>query len=105
MTEPIRISKQTVFVLEALLEAPGQWRYGYDLSRETGLKSGTLYPVLMRLTDRGWLMTRWEESEPGRPARHMYRLSAEGARAAREMVTAGRQRGFVLKPSAHEGGA
>jgi DNA-binding PadR family transcriptional regulator len=61
------------------------WRHGYDLSRETGLKSGTLYPLLMRFFDRGWVEARWAEAEtPGRPPRHMYRLTPEGQRVAAE---------------------
>jgi PadR family transcriptional regulator, regulatory protein PadR len=76
-------SPQTLLVLEALLEAPAAWHYGYALSRRTGLRSGTLYPLLMRLAELGWLETRWTEPErPGRPPRHTYRLSTEGARAA-----------------------
>ncbi len=47
-TNEIRISPQTLRVFEALLEEPAAWRYGYDLSHETELKSGTLYPILMR---------------------------------------------------------
>ncbi|PTT79495.1 PadR family transcriptional regulator, partial [Pseudomonas sp. HMWF010] len=45
MTRPPNISRQTSVVLAALLEQPQAWRYGYDLSKETGLKSGTLYPL------------------------------------------------------------
>jgi hypothetical protein len=33
-----RISRQTLRVLENFLERPTVWRYGYELSRETGLK-------------------------------------------------------------------
>jgi PadR family transcriptional regulator, regulatory protein PadR len=54
---------------------PAEWRYGYDLGRETG----SLYPILMRLGDRGQLDARWEPSpQPGRPARHLYRLTPSG---------------------------
>jgi DNA-binding PadR family transcriptional regulator len=74
-----RSSAQTLSVLEALLTQPRAWRHGYDLSVETELKSGTLYPVLMRLNDRGFLDSKWEESElPGRPPRRMYRLTSAG---------------------------
>jgi DNA-binding PadR family transcriptional regulator len=80
-------SPQTLLVLEALLEAPAAWHYGYALSRRTGLRSGTLYPLLMRLAEQGWLETRWIEPErPGRPPRHTYRLTTEGARAAAAQV-------------------
>ena len=77
---------QTRAVLAALHDHPAQWRYGYDIARETGLASGTLYPILGRLADRGLLETRWEEDPPdGRPRRHLYRLTAAGAVRALEL--------------------
>jgi PadR family transcriptional regulator, regulatory protein PadR len=80
----MRASPQTTQVLSEFLECARDWQYGYDISRNTGLKSGTLYPILMRLAEHTLLETRWEEPEPGRPPRHMYRLTAEGLRYARE---------------------
>ncbi|MGC1361389.1 MAG: PadR family transcriptional regulator [Silvibacterium sp.] len=80
----LRLSRQTLLILDVFLESAKQWKYGYDLSRSTGLKSGTLYPLLMRLADRKLLETSWETVEPGRPPRHLYRLTAEGVRFARE---------------------
>src|ERR1700761_2548665 len=66
-------------VLRALAEEPARWRYGYELGAETGLKAGSLYPILVRLADRGLLDASWEDSPPhGRPARHLYRLTAGG---------------------------
>lgn len=80
-----RMSRQTVMIFQALVARPREWRYGYDLSRETSLKSGTLYPILMRLSKRGWLDTKWTAPDaPGRPPRHMYRLTPDGLRGARE---------------------
>ena len=74
-----RSSAQTLSIFEALLAQPRKWRHGYDLSLQTELKSGTLYPVLMRLNDRGFLDSKWEESDlPGRPPRRMYRLNSAG---------------------------
>jgi PadR family transcriptional regulator PadR len=79
-------SPQTRAVLGAMHNHPAHWRYGYDISRETGLASGTLYPILGRLADRGLLETRWEDDSPeGRPRRHLYRLTAEGAARAVEV--------------------
>src|SRR6185437_10308519 len=78
-------SPQTRAVLGALYEHPAHWRYGYDVARETGLASGTLYPILGRLADRGLLETKWEENPPeGRPRRHLYKLSSAGTAAAIE---------------------
>jgi len=76
-------SPQTLEVLQAFVKAPGEWRYGYDISRETGLKSGTLYPVLIRLADQKLLEATWEAPEPGKPPRHLYRLTSDGRQYAR----------------------
>jgi len=80
----LRKSPQTALVLGEFLQAPADWKYGYDISRNTGLKSGTLYPILMRLADRALLETRWETLETGKPPRHMYRLTAAGLQQARQ---------------------
>jgi DNA-binding PadR family transcriptional regulator len=88
MSAPLRRSPQTLQVLQAFLAAPREWRYGYDISRDTGVKSGTLYPILMRLEENGLLESDWETSEAGRPPRHIYRLTRTGQRAAREYVRA-----------------
>ena len=56
-----------------------RWRYGYDLTKETSLASGTLYPILMRLSEQHLLEAAWEPPDvPGRPARHTYRLTPDG---------------------------
>ena len=84
MARQTNISSQTLRVLALLLESRRSWHYGYAISQRTGLKSGTLYPILVRLAEQGWLETRWAEPEqPGRPPRHTYRLTGDGARAAR----------------------
>jgi len=80
----LRLSPQTLQVLDAFLQAPKDWKYGYDISRNTGLKSGTLYPILIRLAERKLLETSWETAEIGKPPRHLYRLTPQGLRFARE---------------------
>ena len=76
-------SLQTRWVMAQLLKRPNDWHYGYALARETGLPSGTLYPILIRLAEQGWLETKWTEPDrPGVPPRHTYRLTKTGARAA-----------------------
>jgi DNA-binding PadR family transcriptional regulator len=79
----LRLSPQTLLVLDAFLVQAEEWKYGYDLSRVTGLKSGTLYPILMRMAERKLLETEWEAGEPGKPPRHMYRFTPDGLRFAR----------------------
>jgi DNA-binding PadR family transcriptional regulator len=92
-------SRQARTLLAALLDGPGAWRHGYDLSKETGLRSGTLYPLLMRLSEQGLLESRWQEAErPGLPPRHVYRLTASGLALAREQaleVMAGERAGAL----------
>jgi PadR family transcriptional regulator PadR len=87
MSSRLRVSPQTIQVLGTFLQSPRDWRYGYDISRDTGLKSGTLYPILMRLADHKLLETCWETTEAGKPPRHMYRLTRDGLRSAREQVS------------------
>jgi DNA-binding PadR family transcriptional regulator len=75
---------QTLSVLAALCSEPAGWRHGYGIAKETGLKSGSLYPILVRLADRGLVEARWEEEQPaGRPRRHLYRLTPGGLARAR----------------------
>jgi DNA-binding PadR family transcriptional regulator len=80
-------STETTTLLAALLQQPRSWHYGYELSRRTGLKSGTLYPLLIRLNDQGLLESKWMEPDPpGKPPRHAYKLSPSGLAFAREVA-------------------
>src|SRR3954471_4816734 len=96
-------SPQMIRVLRALAAQPTRWRYGYDLGTEVGLKSGSLYPMLVRLADRGLLETSWEPGAEGKPPRHLYRLTAAGldevAQHATEPVA---RRSPLLRPQLRE---
>lgn len=73
-------------VLQAFLSDPTAPRYGYELMKAAGLKSGTLYPMLSRLSDEGVVASEWEDFAPtpdGRPPRRYYKLTGEGIRLAR----------------------
>jgi PadR family transcriptional regulator PadR len=87
-----RFSAQTLWVLAALCAEPAGWRHGYGIAKDTGLKSGSLYPILIRLAERGLVEARWEEEQPaGRPRRHLYRLTPGGlAQAKAALAEAGR---------------
>jgi DNA-binding PadR family transcriptional regulator len=88
-------SQQMSALLQTLAADPGAWHYGYTLMKAVGLSSGTLYPLLARMHERGLLESEWHESsQDGRPSRHAYRLTAEGAAVARE-----------IEPSLYAGGA
>jgi PadR family transcriptional regulator, regulatory protein PadR len=82
-------SAQAIRVLHALAADPVQWRYGYDLATEVHLKSGSLYPILVRLADRGLLETSWEPGVDSRPPRHLYRLTSAGREFAAALPAAG----------------
>jgi PadR family transcriptional regulator PadR len=87
MVRPRRPSAQTILVLEAMAGDPAAWRYGYELGQQVGLKAGSLYPILIRLRDRGLLEATWEtDPQPGRPARHLYRLTGKGIELAAEVA-------------------
>ena len=72
------LSPQALAVV-AVLAGNDDWRHGYDLMAQAEVKSGTLYPLLMRLEAQGLLEARWVESpQAGRPPRHVYRLTGAG---------------------------
>ena len=76
-----RLSHQTLRVLRVFLNEQPKETAGSDICKQTGLLSGTLYPILMRLERSGWLTSRWEQVDPrnaGRPRRRLYRLTGVG---------------------------
>jgi len=85
------MTSQALAMLAILLSDPLIERHGFDLSDQAGIKSGTLYPLLARFEQAGWLSSRWEDVDPhvvGRPRRRLYTLTAHGAEAAREALNA-----------------
>lgn len=73
-----------------MLESPADETYGFELSQAAGLAAGSVYPILKRLENEGWVTSRREtlkarHGQPGRP-RHYYRLTAEGRRQARHAL-------------------
>lgn len=71
-------------VLAALLDAGDKWSHGYELAQLANVKSGTLYPLLIRLEAQAYLEAEWQQpAQGGRPPRHAYRLTASGVQLAR----------------------
>jgi PadR family transcriptional regulator, regulatory protein PadR len=98
----VRVTIAVVKVLSALLEEPDRFRYGLDLMTVTGLPSGTLYPLLRRMQDAGWVTAEWERLDPvaaGRPARRYYRLTAEGIQQAQQALAELRATTTVHQPA------
>jgi PadR family transcriptional regulator PadR len=90
MARARRPSKQMLLLLKALTARPQQWQHGYELMKQTGLASGTLYPLLIRMSEQGLIEAEWREpSQLGRPARHAYRLTSAGMASARAATDPG----------------
>jgi PadR family transcriptional regulator, regulatory protein PadR len=86
----VRISFQTLKVLETFLENVSDELAGADVQKRSGVASGTLYPILLRLEAAGWFISRWERVDPvaaGRPRRRLYRLTPNGLARAGEVFS------------------
>lgn len=86
-----RLSEPGLRVLRLMLHDLSEPMYGLDLMDRTGVKSGTLYPLLARLAEAGWLTATREAVDPsaaGRPARTYYQLTGQGELGAREALAA-----------------
>jgi PadR family transcriptional regulator PadR len=76
-----------LLVLSLLEDQP---RHGYDISKLIQIRSGgflrfhvtSLYPLLYRLEDRGWIESRWVEKAEQRRRRY-YSLTPEGRKVLR----------------------
>lgn len=89
MTRKRALSSHARALLAALLAAGERWSYGYELASLTATKSGTLYPLLIRLEAQGYLEAEWQQpTASGRPPRHAYRLTAAGRSLARTEAAA-----------------
>jgi PadR family transcriptional regulator, regulatory protein PadR len=86
------MTQQTIAVLRVLLATPAIPRYGLEIARETGLKTGTLHPILARLRQAGWIEATWEQpaehEDQGRPRRRYYSFAGDGAVVACRAVQA-----------------
>jgi PadR family transcriptional regulator, regulatory protein PadR len=84
---PERITQQLLKVLTTLLAEPGREWYGLELMDSTKLTSGTLYPILHRLVQDGWLARHGDQaSDKGGPGRRLYVLTGVGEQAAARVV-------------------
>ena len=77
MDKPIRMTFATGAVLDALDRGS---RYGFDIIDVTGVRSGTVYPLLRRLEEARLLKAKWEPvavaRSSNRPPRRYYELTA-----------------------------
>jgi PadR family transcriptional regulator PadR len=84
-----RLSKQGLVTLQMFASRPTHALAGSDIMKETGILSGTLYPILSRLERAQWLSSEWEQVETievGRPRKRLYQLTSLGARKTKEAL-------------------
>jgi DNA-binding PadR family transcriptional regulator len=85
-----RLSHAALRVLGIFMTAPRERIAGSDIVKQTGMLSGTLYPILMRLERAGWLDSDWEQLDPveaGRPRKRLYCLTPNGFNKANAALT------------------
>jgi DNA-binding PadR family transcriptional regulator len=87
MAPAARITWSTALVLLGLRQGLA---HGFDIIDATGLRSGTVYPILRRLEDGGLVRSRWERApvarQEGRPPRRLYQLTGAGSEAVAEAL-------------------
>ena len=89
MGSDVRITLQTLQVLRFLLRDPVGEHYGLEISKGSGLATGSIYPILTRLETAGWITSALEEideSREGRRRRRYYQLTGLGTHRAREAL-------------------
>ena len=96
-----RLTGPVLAILQAFAADPAREQYGLELMDSTHLRSGTLYPALLRLCDSGILSLRREDidtSAAGRAARTYYRLTSEGLLFAKQALAYERARTKRTRP-------
>ena len=76
-----KLSPQTLAVLKYMVDNPKNDVFGLELIEALGQPAGTIYPILMRLEEIGWIEGEWESMErkdKGRRRRKYYLLTKEG---------------------------
>jgi PadR family transcriptional regulator, regulatory protein PadR len=91
MDGPVRVTNPLLDVLEVLLDAfdEGQRElHGWAIMKAVERSGPTVYGVLDRLEDCGWITGRWESQHPegNKPRRRFYRLTPTGSVSARSLL-------------------
>jgi PadR family transcriptional regulator, regulatory protein PadR len=93
MRSPRRVTAATLDVLEIFVSDAPNDQHGFKLAQRTRRPTGTIYPILMRLEDMGWLVSQWDEDTPeGRPRRRLYHLTEAGLAGASALLEARKDR-------------
>jgi len=86
----MRATHATLAIAQAILDRPNERHFGYDLHKRAHVRAGTLYPILGRMLNDGWLTDAWEtptEAAHGGPPRRYYQLTTQGRTELEQLVT------------------
>ncbi|GIE28937.1 hypothetical protein Ait01nite_019820 [Actinoplanes italicus] len=101
--QPERITAPFLDVVQAFLDAGDDELHGWAIISTTGRAGPTVYKILERLTDMGWVTARWDDrpAEPNKPRRRYYRLTGEAVPSARALIAERRtpQTRATLRPA------
>jgi PadR family transcriptional regulator, regulatory protein PadR len=90
MPPPIKLTVPFLKTITVFINSPSRQYSGADICRETKLFSGTVYPLLYKLEEKGWIKGAWEEIDPhkeGRPKKRLYQITSSGVVHGRKLVT------------------
>jgi PadR family transcriptional regulator, regulatory protein PadR len=76
-----RLTHASLKVLRAFLDGPSVKLSGAEIHKQSGVFTGTLYPLLLRFEAAGWMKSEWEDIDPrevGRPRKRFYWLTPTG---------------------------
>lgn len=102
MSSPVRVTHPLLDVLEVfvrgLLSGTDEF-HGWAIMKATKRSGPTVYGVLDRLEDMGWVSGRWEDQHPelNKPRRRFYRLTLTGVTSAQEMLRERRPQALLAK--------
>lgn len=87
MANEFRVTEATLDVLEVLLSGDREL-YGLKIAKAAGRPTGTVFPILARLEQLGWLTSEWETADQAArgPRRRFYQLSGVGLPKAQALV-------------------
>jgi PadR family transcriptional regulator, regulatory protein PadR len=99
VSSPFRITDATLDVLEVLLGGDDEL-YGLKIAKAAGRPTGSVFPILAKLEDCGWVSSEWEAADPGArgPRRRFYRLSPDGLVQVRQLLAERRGQWAKARP-------
>lgn len=88
MEWPQKVTDSMIYVAGCLRDNPSGV-HGYLISKSSSHPGPTVYGLLDKMHDHGWVIREWDTSSPG-PARHIYRLTPLGEQKAEALMRAPR---------------